>query len=210
MSEEVSERVTEIPPFWVTRKRHETRPQLPHPDGMDEWINGKPTGRFQIIRFVNGGVLKFVGTVKQVDEWLLGVEIGAEMAQTYREEDEAKKGRRKINKGEAHTPYKPAENQTIRHTGFKRNLKNEQRLRDMIEKFEHGGTLTDKELRFLLQYYGIMVRMCEMSGMRYYVTRQDAMMNYSILLNMAKDRNWTQAIINMYGSMVESIFERIL
>ena len=99
---------------------------------------------------------------------------------------------------------------TITHSGLKRERKNEQRLRDMIEKFQQGGTLNDKELRFLLQYYGIMVRMCEMSGMAYYLARQDAMVKYGILLDTAKDRGWTQAIINMYGTMVESVFEKIL
>lgn len=100
--------------------------------------------------------------------------------------------------------------QKIRHSGLKRNLAEENRLRDMIHRFEKGGNLNSVDLRFLLQYYGIMIRMCEMSGESYYLSRQDAYLKHQKLLQIASERDWTQNLINMYGTMVESVFERIM
>jgi hypothetical protein len=117
--------------------------------------------------------------------------------------------RKRINKGEAHKPHVPSNPQKITHTGLTRNRKEEDRLREMIEKFLAGGNLTDLELRFLIQYYGIMIRMCEMSGQRYYLACEDAKNKHQILLKLADMRGWTQAIINMYGTMVEGVFGRI-
>jgi hypothetical protein len=201
-------------PFWVTRMRHETRPQLPYPDAMDEWLDGEPTGRMQIIR----GSGKFIGTLEQVDEWVRGFEMSKAMVQDkdgWRENfstggrSMSREARRKINNGTAHKPHTSKE-QEITHSGLTRNPNNEQTLRDMIEKFRVGGSLSDLELRFLIQYYGIMVRMCEISGDIFFLPRQNAMLNYNKLLGIAKERGWTQSLINMYGTIIESVFERIL
>lgn len=118
--------------------------------------------------------------------------------------------RKMINKGEAFPVYDTPPPEKVRHSGLRRNLATEQMLRDMIEKFHNDIKLSDKELRFLIQYYGIMIRMCEIEGDLYYLAHRDATLNYERLLEMAKERDWTQAIINMYGVLIESVFERIL
>lgn len=33
--------------FWVTRNRRTDAPQLAHPEGYDEYVDGKPTGRMK-------------------------------------------------------------------------------------------------------------------------------------------------------------------
>jgi len=197
---------TEIyPPCWVTRNRHPAVQQLPHPDAMDEWLDGKPTGRIKKIA-PGGSVL--IGTVEEVDDWLsqmptqalldglaLHNKLAAEAAEKRKAAETAAEEARRAS--------------IIRHSGLQRNRFEEERLRGMIEKFTGGSEVSDLELRFLLQYYGIMIRMCEMSGQRYYLAWIDACNQRQCLLSIAAERGWTQNLINMYGGMIEGVFTRI-
>lgn len=215
MSEEEAEPKVIHYPFWVTRNRRADVPQLPYPDAMDEWIEGKPTGRVKIARVVGEGTVRFIGEVEQIEQWLCGLDewwcVRTARAEWIKSHvDENREGRRRINNGSAHRPHQPAVHESIRHNGLKRNLRDEERMRACIEKFHHDLTVSDKELRLLLQYYGMLIRLCEASGLRYYLMREDAMVQHKRLLEMAKKRAWTQSIINMYGVIVEGVWEKIV
>ncbi len=96
-----------------------------------------------------------------------------------------------------------------RTSGLRRNRERDTKFCDMIEKFQVGGSLNDVELRYLLQFYGSLFRMTEVLGQRYYLMNSDMEAQYARLLEMARDRNWTQSLINMFGSMADRPMEMI-
>lgn len=93
--------------------------------------------------------------------------------------------------------------------GLTRNRSQDTRWRDLLEKFEKGGNLNDKELRVLLQFFGSLYRMTELLGPRYYLANRDIENQYASLLELARERNWSQALIKMIGSMSNRTFEII-
>lgn len=91
------------------------------------------------------------------------------------------------------------------NTGLRRHLETDIRFRDMIDKFDHGGELSDKELRCLLQFYGVMVRMSEIVGLPYYLVTANVDDRRRRLISLAEQRGWSQSLIDMYGLMVERV-----
>ncbi len=94
------------------------------------------------------------------------------------------------------------------NTGLRRHLESDQRLRDMIAKFDYDGELSDKELRCLLQFYGVMVRGSEIAC--YDLIYVEAIGRYRKLIDLAEQRGWSQSLIDMYGLMVESVFDTMV
>lgn len=95
------------------------------------------------------------------------------------------------------------------YSGLKRNLARDIRLRDTLDKFEHDGTLSDAELRQLLLYYGMLVRLTELTGQRYYLAHIEAINQHRKLCALAAERGWTQSLVDMYGVVVEGVFDKI-
>lgn len=177
-------------PFWVTRRRRSDLPQLPHEDAVDEWTDGQPTGRIKKT-FPDGDT--FIGTIEELDELEAPPsEAMIKAAADYNARLQAQQANR------------------IRHSGLKRNRREEDRLSRYLEKYESGGELTDVELRFLIQLFGIVIRVSEIFGQRYYLLHVNAQTQHRRLLEIADQRGWTQSIINMYGVKVEETFERII
>src|SRR5579863_4131976 len=146
--------------FWVTRNRR-AGSELSYPEGFDEYASfdqnerATPTGRIKIA--ING--TPFVGTIEDIDAKMAAVVIPlvpspdapdygspAEMEQKLDEMVEA---------GVNLTTIELAYGEHIKplHSGLKRNLKEEDRLRGYLDKLRNGSLLSDKELRFLIQYW---------------------------------------------------------
>ena len=187
---------TPVTIFWVTRNRRADL-AIPFPEGWDEYVSfdidqrAKPTGRIKIARFG-----KFL--LATLDE-LTALDNGHQFVV-----NETEKGFEITG-----DPIALPDEGEIRHSGLRRNLTEETRLRDYIGKFESGGSLSDKELRFLIQFYGIIIRTTEVAGLSYYLATADAKAKHDRLLGIARERGWTQALISMYGAMVEGVLERI-
>lgn len=201
------EMLTPVTVFWVSRTRRSDTDQLPYPEGFDEYasfeqnVKATPTGR---LKYIAPGGSILIGTPEEIEEQLSEMPTKALL-------DGAKLARKLVEERLAHEDAAEKARQAIRirHSGLNRNLKEETRLRGALEKLRTNSVLSDKELRFLIQYWGIMIRMCEIAGQTYYLPLRDAKATHEELLRIADDRGWTQSIISMYGGMVEGIFDKI-
>jgi hypothetical protein len=202
--------------FWVTRNRR-AGSELPHPEGFDEYasfdqnVKASPTGRIKIT--IEGE--PFVGTIDEINakigEKPLTVVVAESTPLDYGSPGKLTAALdAMIEAGVDLTMVLPEPDPKPLHSGLKRNLKEEDRFRSYLEKLRNGSLLSDKELRFLIQFWGIMVRMCEVIGQPYWLALQDARATHAELIRMADERGWTQGIISMYGGIVEGVFEKIL
>jgi hypothetical protein len=95
------------------------------------------------------------------------------------------------------------------YSGIKRDLNRDTRFRDTLDKFEYDGNLSDTELRQLLFYFGMLVRLTELTGQRYYLAHAEAINQHRKLCALAARRGWNQGYVDMIGVTVEGVFDPI-
>lgn len=105
-------------------------------------------------------------------------------------------------------PELPPAPPKLLHSGLRRNLKFDSRMRDMLAKFENGAKLTQIEYRYLLLFYGIACRLGEIAGQPYALFNDHVKGQHAKLVRMADAQGFTQSLLNMYGVMVEDRFDR--
>lgn len=169
-------------PYWKTRNRRADFPQLPHPDGYNEYVGRNPTGR--ISKMI--GRRNIVGTLDQIDR-------AVEAFDLYREY---------LGRESVQPPPPPL------RSGLRRTLKFDHRMREMIEKFDAGLTLTQIEYRFLLTFYGLFARLGEIVGQPYGLLNRDVNQRYAKLVAMGREQGFTQGLLDGYGMMVEELLGR--
>ena len=96
------------------------------------------------------------------------------------------------------------------HSGLRRDLKFDDRMRTIIAKFETGGKLTQIEFRYLLLFYGMLVRMAEIVGQPYDLLARDVNDKHHRLIALAPDLGFNQGLLSMYGGIVEDLFGRFV
>lgn len=95
------------------------------------------------------------------------------------------------------------------HFHLFRDLKQDQRFRDALSKFETGSHLNDIELRELFQIHGILFQMIEPLGPRYGFVHDEMRHRLDVLVEIARERGWTQSILNMLEVMIKEALARI-
>jgi hypothetical protein len=95
------------------------------------------------------------------------------------------------------------------HSGLRRSLAFDREMRDIVQKFETGGNLTQIEYRKLLRLFGIAVRIGEILGQSYDLFNRRVTDEHRKLVEMAGlSQDFNQALLDMYGGIIEEVFQR--